>query len=362
MKYTFTCIALLSITLSFNASAQESRIVVRSIGKDSINLPLDINYYLTKETCADIIRYGHFNFEKGIFLGKIKDVSNTNANLILTEGNYNKNGEKDGEFVVYNPKGTLQAKGSFKNNRYTGKWEMYFEDGKPQMVFEVNNDEFTITSIWDERGRKIIDNGVGTYRTVSEEGIILSGKLLNGKPEGKWTLSNATLNRPLVTEYYKKNQFVKGETLMGPYTDKSKLVLIEPNLLKFTRAERMMATSTPCAGSLIQVQSAKYKNGIDAFGDIIARSVTEYLNTVDLSIYNNKMIIEALIYEDGTIKNFKGISAFNNTILRGIIGKLQNLPPLQPATINGKPVQQKFRIEFTFNQGTYNFTFEFLPL
>jgi hypothetical protein len=38
------------------------------------------------------------------------------------------------------------------------------------------------------------------------------------------------------------------------------------------------------------------------------------------------------------------------------------LPALEPATIDGKPIAQKFRITITFDNGQYSFKYIFLPI
>ena len=113
------------------------RLDIKRFGKDSVNIPFNNNYQLSPDSCAQITRYAHFNFSKRIFIGKFKDVSTADHNLVVSKGNYNENGLKDGEFVTHYLNGNLQAKGSFKDDSYIGGWEFYYEDGKPELFFEV---------------------------------------------------------------------------------------------------------------------------------------------------------------------------------------------------------------------------------
>ena len=73
------------------------------------------------------------------FFGKFKDVSKVDTNLVVTEGNYSPDGFKDGEFTLHYLNGNLRAKGNFKNNKYDGHWQLYYNNGKPQLTFEAIN-------------------------------------------------------------------------------------------------------------------------------------------------------------------------------------------------------------------------------
>jgi len=46
-------------------------------------------------------------------------------------------------------------------------------------------------------------------------------------------------------------------------------------------------------------------------------------------------------------------------LARGIIFRLKNLPPLQPATADGIPVKQKFIISFRIYNNTHDFSYLF---
>lgn len=119
------------------------------------------------------------------FLANLKDVSQLNPELVLTEGNYTSDGLKDGYFITHYLNGNLQAKGNFKSNAYDGKWEMYYDDGKPKLTFEANGKEIKINDAWDAKGVKIVTDGKGVYR-INLGTIYWKGKLLNGKPDGTW--------------------------------------------------------------------------------------------------------------------------------------------------------------------------------
>lgn len=100
--------------------------------KDSVNLSLNGNFELIEDSCAPIIRRGHLELEPKKFMGRFKDVSRANPQLILTEGNYTPDGLKDGSFTSRYLNGNLQSKGDFKNNLFES-FIMTMENLKPYL-------------------------------------------------------------------------------------------------------------------------------------------------------------------------------------------------------------------------------------
>lgn len=347
-----------------NAQPGKRTIRFNFIAKDSINQSLNEDFDMIEDSCSTIIRHAKLNIRARKYFGRITDVSKLNPNIILTEGNYTTDGLKDGNFIAHYINGELQAKGAFKNNEYEGKWEVYYDTGKPKLFFEASGKNIRITDAWDEKGMKLIDNGKGAYR-VNLGSIYWKGKLLNGKPDGTWASlkTDDASNEELVTEKYKNGEFQKGVSPLGEYTDAARLVLVPNNLLPFTRAELMYISAVPCNGSKRKhVIGAQYHNGLADFTGQIKELASRYLSKVDLKSYDNELILEGEINTDGAINNLAVHNAFNETIAHGLIVEFRRLPALQPATVDGKPVKQKFTITFVFEQGYYHFSYRFLPI
>jgi hypothetical protein len=239
------------------------------IGQDSINLPLNSDFELIEESCSQITRYGHYNQYQKFFYGPFRDVSVENPKLILTEGTYTLDGLKDGYFTMRYLNGNLQAKGSFKDDKYDGKWELYYDTGKPKLVFEANGKEIKIIDAWDAKGARIVDNGKGTY-TADLDGIYWKGKLVDGKPDGAWRarLTDDVTNTDRLVERYKKGVFQDGKGMTGDYNDKPKLELVAKELFPFVKAE-YMHVGAPCGSVKSKhLVNAQYKNGLDMFHNV----------------------------------------------------------------------------------------------
>lgn len=364
MKLLYTPIFCLLISTYVIAQDAPRMVRFRTMRNDSINLALNNDYQIIEDTCATIIRYAHYSPAKRVFFGKFKDVSKQNPSLVLSEGNYTADGLKDGEFISYYPNGNLQSKGNFKQNKYDGKWEINYDNGKPQMTFEADNGVIKVINVWNEKGIKTVDNGKGNFE-ANLGTIAWTGKLDNGLPDGNWKAYRVgdPAKSTLIKELFKKGVFEKGATAMGEYTNASRIVLVIPDFVPYVTAEKMTVSPTSCGVVKKQaVTYAQYQGGSRAYSDEIGRLVSAYLRTVDIAPYNDQLEITGVVSKNGLVYNLRYTNAFNEDIARGIINQLRKLPGLQPGTADGKPVEQNITFSFTFQLGRYTYTWRILPV
>ena len=364
MKRLLICIFLCSILGQSIAQDIKRSIRFKTFKRDSVNLSLNKDYYLIEDSCSEIRRYAHFNFKQRIFFGKFKDVSRLDTNLVMAEGTYTSDGLKDGEFILHYLNGKLQAKGNFKENNYDGKWEINYDNGKPQLTFEVINGVTQIIDEWKPDGSKTIDNGKGNY--TSDLGIMVwKGKLLDGRPDGTWNLvrKDDINESALSTEHFKKGEFRGGSIGAIDYKDISHIVLISPYKLPFVNAEKMSISPAPCNGAPPKhIVGAQYPGGLESLSEAIKSAVSPYLGRVDLKGIDNTISIEGEVSELGELTNLKNKDSFREDIAHGIILRLRTIPPLHPATADGKVITQKFAINFIIRDGFYHFAYRFLPI
>ena len=358
------CMAIAII--SFSQPPQKRSVRPQPIGKDSIKISLNEEYQLIEDSCASIVRYARYNFRERKFTGKFKDVSNADSALIVAEGTYNADGLKDGYFETRYLNGNLQAKGNFKSNKYFGKWELFYEDGKPKLSFEATDNNIKIVNAWNNEGKKIVDNGKGNY-SVDLGSFIWSGKLTDGKPDGTWkaTKANAGSGTTMVTEQFKNSEFKKGEGPTGEYTDSSRIILVNINALPFTNAEKMRMSTVACDGSGNQrkkVVDARANEHQGSFSQQVFRLVSPALSKSSFKPYNDELILEGEISAKGEVSKLKQASPFDVNVASEIIRALRGLPLLEPALLDGKPTPQQFVFTFKFEQGKYSFRYRFLPV
>lgn len=364
MASAFVCFSSFGQSLTTtNNPTLKRHVPFTYLTKDSVAISLNSEFDRIEDSCSEVIRYVRIHMPGRKFFGPVKDVSKLDSALILTEGTYLADGLKDGYFITHYLNGNLQAKGNFKNNLYDGKWEMYDEDGRPKLTFEAHEKDVKIIDAWDSKGIKQVDQGKGNFRV--ELGVLYwQGKLVNGKPDGTWRAikTDDATQTAIVTENFKNGFFVKGSDPTGPYKDSSRIVLVPADYLPFTRAERMRISSVPCNGvKRRHLVRAQYSEGTTAFSDAIKRIVSPYLRRFNLKTYDTNLTLTGEVNESGIITRLIPENAFADELVRGLILQLKGLPPLQPATADGKPIVQKVSITFTFYQGLYHFSYHFLP-
>ena len=369
MKRLFIILLFLSITGSLFAQSSPLQQVRRSIRfnileNDSVNLSLNDQYFLIEDSCAQIIRHGHVKLKQRLFYGRVRDVSKADLNLVVTEGNYTIDGQKYGEFITHYLNGNLQGRGAFKNNKYDGKWEVYYEDGKPELKFEAVNNEITITDAWKPDGTKTVDNGNGSYQADLDE-YYWKGKLVNVKPDGTWKFLPKTdaTETPMASESFKKGKFHSGISPIGEYTDSTRIILVAPNLLPFTNAEKLQISLTACDGSgYKRIVNAQYREGIDQFSEEIKKAISPIFQRINLRELHGELVIEGEVNENGALDKLHADDYNTTNMVHNLEYSLSTLPLLQPATANGKPIKEKFTIRFKFEEGLYSFTYRFSPM
>lgn len=366
MSKRYLLFYFLSLAFFSRAQTVQQRVNILQIDKDSVAFPLDHEYHLTGDSCTEIVRYCRYDFEKKIFHGKFTDVNKANANQIVSEGYYSAEGLKDGLFKINYLNGQLMAKGTFKDGKFDGKWDIYYSDGKPQMSFEVTDGQYTIKEMYKPDGTKSINGGTGLYIGGEIVGAAhWVGKLLNGKPNGKWHfyLIDGNSDAPLSTENYNKGVFEGGNTGDFNYTEKSHIIWISNEMLPLLNGDNLTFANTPCNGVKPKnMVDAHYGEGLNAFSVLISDAVEPYLKSININGINSTIRIAGEINEKGEIVKLKNSNSNNESICRGLILSLRSLPPLLPATIDGKPVTEQFFISFEMYRNTYRFSYQFVPV
>jgi len=346
---------------------QSRQINFNFLGKDSINLSLDEDFDMIEDSCSQIIRHIHLKMPERRFYGHFTDVSRLNPSLVLTDGSYTADGLKEGPFVTRYLNGKLQAKGAFKNDKYDGRWEMFYDDGKPKLTFDAKDGDISIVDAWDENGNKTATNGKGSYR-VDFGSFRWKGKLLNGKPDDIWHLciphSDMTNDGSNVaSESYKNGIFQKGSGPTGDYTDAPRLRWMPANNLPFTRAQALNISAMPCNGVRRKlIANAHYRKGAGAYADEIKQLVSSYLNKIDVAANDNMIVVVGEITKSGIIEHLDAQNPSDSSIAHRLLQCLKSLPPFEPATADGKPIMQKIVIIFNFGRGSHDFSYQLLPI
>ena len=346
------------------ASPSPRHVRFKVLPGDSAILSFNKSYQLIEDSCADIVRYAHYDAVTRKFSGPFKDVNHNNSAQLISEGHYNTDGMKDGVFTCYYFNGILQSKGRFVNNKPEGHWETFYENGKPQISFDENNGVVKINNEWDKNGDKIVTDGKGLHRSKIAV-FTWKGKLDNGIPDGKWESykTDDATETAVTEEHFKKGVFIKGTAPTGNYTDASRMVLISDLVFPYTEAEQLHTSPINCDGfGHRHVVGARYSQGPASYSEAMRVALHPILSNLHVKTLNYTMVITGEISEDGSLILLTTNDPFNADMGRRIIAGLRTLPPLNPATADGKPIKQKFEFVINFSQGHYKYNHHFLPI
>ncbi|HEX8313913.1 MAG TPA: hypothetical protein VF609_02910 [Flavisolibacter sp.] len=368
---TFLMIAVLSLLASAQKTVLIREFPMQFLNRDSVIAYYNESYLLIEDSCAAIIRRGFFNDSMGKFTGPFEDRSKRSPRQVVAKGRYNRQGLKEGEFAAWYLSGKLQARGSFKENRYTGIWDFYSPSGKPELTIEVNGADLTILDSWDEDGHRMVKDRKGKHE-VAVGPITWSGKIVNGKPHGTWIaalrpfgnrgyIPNTTQQRSLATEIFLDGVFQKGTNATGPYNDSSRIDFLSSISLPLINAETLLLTRRPCNDRYgKKLVYAHHSKGHQQFISELNERLTPLVTLMDTAIFERHIELQMKISEDGRVVSDSVNSADRQ--VPTLKTALYDLPPFKPATNNGKPVEQGLKIMIGYYQGKYFFNYALAPI
>lgn len=179
----------------------------RVVGKDSVVFFYSEDYLLTPPGCATIRRHVRLD-SAGRFFGYVRDYRLAN-NLLLLQGAY-REGKLDGQLELYHDTGELAARGQYRQGQQVGDWGYWYPSGKRRQVLSFRNgQEPLVQQFWSEDGQQLVTGGNGTWYR-DETGMRLSGKIVDGMPDGRLVLRRLYDGNLLVRESYTKGRFRNG--------------------------------------------------------------------------------------------------------------------------------------------------------
>lgn len=225
----FLLLSILTISLyGMSAQAQSSIVFFELIMGDSVAMYFNRDYMFTEKDCYDYVRKIRVT-ENGDFNGYFEDRSI--AGKLLARGSY-LNGLKHGYFEIFYPHGSMYCRGYYENNQVVGNWEFYYPNGLLERVVTLTDSEVLLMRHIDETGTVQIENGAGTFNGAVRQarelrglpafaqrynGMLVSGKIVDGKADGKWFIPDR--NR----QAYYVEKFENGKLIKSSRTSKRKM-------------------------------------------------------------------------------------------------------------------------------------------
>ena len=195
-----------------------SSFTLRSQGR--ILLYYNSNWEITQKNNASYYREAEYNLSNLKLNRKVSDFISSGTKIM--DGNFI-NGMKDGDFTFYYHNGAICINGKYSNNKRIGEWKFYYKDGKIKqtVIFPEKGGrfDFNLVECFDRNGNQTIKNGTGVWandsisiRMPGYSGLIkIVGQFKDSLRDGEWKSFRASDEKIILTERFKKGQFVKSD-------------------------------------------------------------------------------------------------------------------------------------------------------
>lgn len=106
---------------------------------------------------------------------------------IYQTGYFSRN-KQDSIWTTYFENGQISSIGKMKEGDPIGEWNAYYPNGQlAEVFFHTSTDPFLINNVWDINGNQLVTDGIGIYKSFSDDGQVLqSGEIKYGKRVGMW--------------------------------------------------------------------------------------------------------------------------------------------------------------------------------
>lgn len=143
--------------------------VLHLLGQEQVTIYYDSLWRITRASDAVYKRAAEVTFKGDslVFDGEFSDMLLDGT--IRAEGQYVK-GNKVGRFSFYHPNGVLEVTGKYEKNEQIGLWEYYNDHGGDKQTIIINGDEFVVEEFYDEKGKKLVQEGTGNWRLLAPVG------------------------------------------------------------------------------------------------------------------------------------------------------------------------------------------------
>jgi antitoxin component YwqK of YwqJK toxin-antitoxin module len=166
---------------------------------DSVALFFNRNLFFTGEDCLDYKRNIRVT-ESGDFNGYFEDRGTDN--VMIGKGQY-ANGIKHGYFEIFYSNGNTYCKGYYENNKPIGIWEFFYATGLPERTLKLTGSDTLLVRFIDINNKVRVQDGIGKFT-----GGNIAGKVVDGKPHGKWSALGYNMS-PFYVEIYDHGTLIK---------------------------------------------------------------------------------------------------------------------------------------------------------
>ena len=336
--------------------------VYEIIEGDSMKMYFNKNLFLVEKECCKYTRYTKFS-EEGVFYGYFEDINENNK--LLGRGYYNNKGQKDGYFEIFYSNGQTQNKGFYKNDKPSGEWEYFYENGMPEKTVIITDKDTLLKTFYDKKGKLKIFEGNGMFKGIvsayygySTTPIYAKGEIKNGKPNGKWTSTFGDMD--FCIEEFDSGKLVKG--IFPNITIKTNKEYSNKSFLNnffgknyFEQIEQL--TFQDCKFSNNETTN-KYKFDYNKFESDLSNRITQLVTSrLNSNVGDKYVSIQFKIDDEGKPYSFNIITPFGQSFVDAISISIANFTKFDPSY---KIMYLHLKFEFSDGQ-TYGWSYYFSP-
>lgn len=234
-------------------------------------------------------------------------------------------GKRENEFALYSESGQPLLKGTYKDDRKTGKETKWFDNG--QKHYEAEYVGFSkvpqqrIINEWDEEGKQLIKDGKGwVTRDDADRDFFEEGQYEDGFKQGEW---------------------------LGTYKESGQRYFVE----SYERGEMVGGTSFDQEGQSYDYRTisslATFKGGMKAWAEYVQDEM-KYPKKLARKRITAEVRVSFVIDTDGSLTDIAVLQPtlpeFDNEALR----LLRQSPRWQPAVERGQKVKSRLRTAIQF--------------
>ncbi|OOQ61819.1 energy transducer TonB [Mucilaginibacter pedocola] len=217
----------------------------------------------------------------------------------------------------YYPNGKKKEVKHFYKGKIVGPDTTFFSNTNAYNVTLYTQDGERLNTCTDTTGKKLAENGNGTWIEYGEQNDTFIGQIVNGQKEGVWIRRYPDDN----TQY--KAEFKNGVEQPGTQRRKEDEVLTAVN------------------------QQPRFGGSENALNYFLARNV-RYPDHARKNKITGKVILGFVVEKNGMLSNFKVLSSPDESLSQEALRVTKLLPVWIPGMVNGKPVRVNFTIPVAF--------------
>ncbi len=287
---------------------------------DSIKIHYNCQGSIVDSICADYVRIGKIDTVNCNVTGRFKDYYVGGG--IAMDGCM-ENDQLNGLCTYYFPNSRIRETGKYSADLRQGIWKCFYSDGKLELILNFVDGKPLVESFYSKRGKVKVKNGAGRYTGYfnlvgSCEPYKCSGKVVDGRMEGKWSYYLPVSGHLIGDEYYKYGKFIKSSQRFIVEVE-NPVITIQgsvPNENFYIYENHFLGCQSYNAFLRVEYKNKKIQ-------DVFYRELTEYMDVIrNMHLQNQWILVSLTVNANDSIRNINIYSSKNDHKTESLIGSI----------------------------------------